>query len=132
MVRIDESIYEYIGEENLEKIQDLHPLMQIQIVELYKTCREEGLHFEIVSGKRSFEEQKKLYEEMASIYGEEKIGIPGTTSHEAGLAIDIKVDNTLSNSEKYTQIGDIWKSMGYYWGGDSIDEYWHFDMREQP
>lgn len=121
-------LQEYIGKDNLEKIKELHPLMQEKTIELYEKCKESDLYFVIVSGRRSYEEQKKLYDEMAHIYGEEKVGIPGKSEHEAGRAIDIKIDNNLSNSEKYTKIGRIWQSTGGYWGGDDIDEYWHLGI----
>lgn len=127
---LPKELLKYIGKENLDKIKALNPAMQAKILELYAKCKENSLHFDIVRGLATYEEQKKLYDEMAPIYGVAKTGIPGTTKHEAGLAIDIKVDDSLSNSIKYTQIADIWKKIGGHWGGDDIDEYWHFQWGE--
>lgn len=123
---LSSDVYEYIGSENIEKIKTLSPLMQKSTINLYKECQKIGIYFEIVSARRSFDEQKELYDTMAPIYGVEKIGIPGMSKHEAGMAIDIKIDKSLSNSIKYNQVADIWKKIGGCWGGDNIDEYWHF------
>lgn len=127
---LSEEMYDYIGSENIKKIKTLAPPMQEATINLYKDCKEVGIHFEIVRGKATYEEQKKLYDEWAPIYGVDKTGVPGTTKHEAGLAIDIKVDNNLSDSIKYNKIAAIWKKNGGYWGGDDIGEYWHFQWGE--
>lgn len=129
-LQIDNDLAEFIKKGNIEKIKTLAPAMQEATIDLYKECKNKGIHFEIVSARRSFEEQKELYDKWASVYGEEKVSLPGKSEHEAGLAIDIKVDNNLSNSIKYNQIAEIWKNIGGYWGGDDIGEYWHFEWNE--
>lgn len=125
---LPKELQSYIGEKNIQKIEELTPFMQEKTIELYKNCQKEGLFFDIVSGRRSFEEESEIYNLYAEKYPSCQIAIPGTSEHEFGKAIDIIVDNNLSNSEKYTKIGRIWQAMGYYWGGDDIDEYWHFDL----
>lgn len=125
---LPKELHNYIGEKNIQKIEELTPFMQKKTLELYEKCLKEGLFFDIVSGKRSFEEETKIYNLYAKKYPACQIAIPGTSEHEFGRAIDIIVDNDLSNSEKYTKIGRIWQSMGFFWGGDDIDEYWHFDL----
>ncbi len=125
---LPKELLNYIGEKNIQKIEKLTPLMQEKTIELYQNCRREGLFFDIVSGRRSFEEETEIYNLYAEKYPACQIAIPGTSEHEFGRAIDIIVDNNLANSEKYTKIGRIWQSMGYYWGGDDIEEYWHFDL----
>lgn len=125
---LPDDLFDYIGKENMNKIKELHPFMQEKTIELYKNCQKEGLFFDIVSGRRSFEEESEIYNLYVEKYPACQLAIPGTGEHELGKAIDIIVDNNLSNSGKYTKIGKIWQSMGYYWGGDDIDEYWHFDL----
>ena len=36
----------------------------------------------------------------------------------------------LSNNEKYTKAGLLWQQLGGSWGGNTIDEYWHFELDE--
>lgn len=129
---IDNDLAEFITRGNIEKIKTLSLVMQKATIDLYKECRQAGLNFEIVSARRSFEEQKKIYDEWAHIYGVEKTAIPGTSMHEAGLAIDIKIGDTNSYKPEYDKIAEVWKKNGkdYLWGGDDIDEYWHFQLGE--
>lgn len=129
---IDDDLAEFIKQENIEKIKTLSLLMQKSTIELYKECKEIGINFEIVSARRSFEEQKELYDKWAHIYGVEKVCIPGTSIHEAGLAIDIKIGDSNSYHLAYDKVAEIWKKKGkeYIWCGDYIGEYWHFQLGE--
>lgn len=130
---LSEELYKYIRFENIEKIKTLDPLMQKATIILYKECKNIGVHFQIVSARRSFEEQKKLYDEYHQSYGDEKIGFPGKSFHEIGMAIDIKIGDSNSYNVYYDKVAQIWKNMGkdYYWGGNDIEEYWHFSIGEE-
>lgn len=130
---LSKELYEYIRLENVEKIKTLDPVMQKATIILYKECKNIGVHFEIVSARRSFEEQKKLYDKYHKIYGDEKICFPGSSAHEAGMAIDIKIGDSNSYNVYYDKVAKIWKNMGedYYWGGNDIEEYWHFSIGEE-
>lgn len=129
-------IYEYIGTANIEKIKTLAPVMQEAAVNLYKECQKLDIYFEIVSARRSFKEQKKLYNEMAPIYGYEKVESPGKSLHEIGMAMDIKIGQSNSYNSYYEDIAKIWKEMNkshawvHVWGGDNATEYWHFSIKE--
>ena len=121
----------FIGKNNLKKINELSPKMQEKVFKFYELCYQNNIKFDIASGLRTYEEQKELYDKYAHIYGMEKTGIPGSSEHERGIAIDITIDNNLSNNEKYTKAGLLWEQLGGIWGGNTIDEYWHFEMDEK-
>lgn len=120
----------FIGENNLKKIYELDLKMQEKVFKFYELCYQNNIKFDIVSGLRTYEEQKELYDKYAHIYGNDKISLPGTSEHENGMAIDITIDNNLSNNEKYTKAGSLWQQLGGSWGGHTIDEYWHFELDE--
>lgn len=130
---LSKELYEYIGFENIEKIKTLDSLMQKATIILYKECKNIGVYFEIISARRSYEEQKKLYDKYHQLYGDEKICFPGTSTHEAGMAIDIRIGDSNSYNIHYDKVAKIWKNMGkdHYWGGDDIEEYWHFSIGEE-
>lgn len=125
-------IDEYIGIANIEKIRTLAPVMQEAVINLYKKCQKSNIYFDIISARRSFKEQKKLYDEMATIYGYEKIEPPGNSIHEIGMAMDIKIGQSNSYNDYYKDIAKIWKKMDktHAWGGDNVAEYWHFSIKE--
>lgn len=125
-------INEYIGTANIEKINTLAPIMQKAVINLYKECQKINIYFDIVSARRSFEEQEILYNEMAPIYGDEKVEPPGNSIHEIGMTMDIKIGQSNSYNGYYKDIAKIWKKMHktHYWGGDNIAEYWHFSIKE--
>ncbi|MEI7474944.1 MAG: hypothetical protein WCK67_09220 [bacterium] len=123
---INSELYDFIGLENINHIKDLTATMQEETIKLYFFCKNENIHFDIISGRRTYFEQKSFYDEYIADYPHDMIGIPGESCHELGRSIDIKVDNNLSYSEKHKIIGTIWEKIGHYWGGnDSIKEYWH-------
>lgn len=127
---LSEEMYDYIGSENIKKIKTLAPPMQEATINLYKECKEIGIHFEIVSARRTFEEQKELYDKYNKLYGDEKVKPPDESPHQAGIAIDIKIGNSNSYNPDYDKVAEIWKkkSEEYFWGGDEIEEYWHFSI----
>ena len=104
--------------------------MQEKVFKFYELCYQNNIKFDIASGLRTYEEQKELYDKYAHIYGNDKISLAGTSEHENGMAIDITIDNNLSNNEKYTKAGLLWQQLGGSWDGNTIDEYWHFELDE--
>lgn len=118
----------FIGENNLKKIYELDLKMQEKVFKFYELCFQNNIKFDIASGLRTYQEQKELYDKYAHIYGTDKTGIPGNSEHERGIAIDITIDNNLSNNEKYSKAGLLWEQLEGVWGGNTIDEYWHFEL----
>jgi LAS superfamily LD-carboxypeptidase LdcB len=117
---------------HLAQGQHLNLFMQEQVLLLYQKCAERGIHFEIASGKRDYLEQKTLFEQYSETYSTDKIGIPGTSRHEAGLAVDLIINGSISYTESYAEVGRLWEGMGFTWGQNSSrDEYWHFEISYQ-
>jgi uncharacterized protein (TIGR00290 family) len=113
----------------LDRMQHLNPYMQEQVWLLYQQCAAVGIHFEIASGKRDYQEQKSFFEQYGKTYDASKLGFPGTSRHEAGLAVDLIINGSISYTESYAEVGRLWEGMGFTWGQNtSYDEYWHFEI----
>lgn len=125
---MEKNLEKFIGEDNLLKISKLSDKMQKKTIKLYKIAKKKNIKFNIASGLRTYSEQKELFDKYFHIYGPKKVSIPGYSEHERGLAIDITVGNNLSYHAKYKYLGKIWESLGGVWGGNTIDEYWHFEI----
>lgn len=61
--------------------------------QLFAAAKEEGIHLVAVSGYRSYERQKSIFEYNVQTQGEEHArrfsAVPGTSEHQTGLAMDI-------------------------------------------
>ena len=80
-------------------------------------AKEEKVNLEIISGFRSYEYQKKIYQEYVNKFGMEKTDTfsakPGHSEHQTGLAFDIcdDSDNFIGTKE------DLWlKNNAYKFG----------------
>lgn len=106
--------------------------MQEQVLLLYRQCLRQEIYFDIASGKRSFAEQEALFKQFVDLYGPNKVRPPGTSRHEAGMAIDIVIDRCVSYTEKYAVVGKMWEDLGFTWGkNDELDEYWHYEIKHK-
>ena len=60
---------------------------------LFKAAKEDGIRLYVLSGYRSFNLQKEIYDERVRTRGEDYansyVAIPGTSEHQTGLAMDI-------------------------------------------
>lgn len=97
-----------------DKKRYISEVMQIPLVRLFQGCMEDGLCLMGISGFRSYERQKEIYEERLRTKGREytmsHIAMPGTSEHQTGLAIDVScraVDYELCEEFEYTPEG-IW------------------------
>jgi len=61
--------------------------------EMFLAAKKEGIHLVAVSGYRSYERQKVLFDQEVKKYGEQKamaaVAMPGKSEHQTGLAMDI-------------------------------------------
>lgn len=122
--------YDILNKNNLEKIDSLNSEMKKAVLEFAGICQEQDILFEIVSAKRTFGEEQEFYNKYGKEYGIESVCSSGSTSHEKGLAIDIKIGNSLSYIDEYSIVGKIWQNMGHTWFGDNPNkEYWHFQYK---
>ena len=79
---------------------------------------DEGLNISINSAYRSYEEQKKLYDDYLKLYGKsyvnKYVAVPGYSEHQTGLALDLEsLDcDIFKNSKEYRWI----KNNAYKYG----------------
>lgn len=85
------------GDQNLEKA-----LMRKEAAEalekMFASAKESGISLFAVSGYRSFDRQKNLFDAEVNRVGEEKaeqaVAVPGSSEHQSGLAMDIGSQST--------------------------------------
>ncbi len=87
------------------------------------SCREAGIDLLVVQGYRTLQEQTALYETGRGPGGGRKVtnARPGSSWHNFRRAYDVAVvegGKINWNSPKYTEAGNIGKSLGLLWGGD--------------
>ncbi|MGL5347356.1 MAG: M15 family metallopeptidase [Peptostreptococcaceae bacterium] len=92
-----------------------------QLEKMFEDAKKEGINLLAVSGYRSYEYQKKLYENKVRKAGKKEadryVAMPGTSEHQTGLAIDL-----LSTEYKKLNKG-FENTNAYRWLCENIDEY---------
>jgi LAS superfamily LD-carboxypeptidase LdcB len=91
------------------KINDLDPRFASLVWQLLSNASAQGTDFEIVSGRRSTAEQQRLWDNRAS--NPNPVAVPGTSLHEKGLAIDVRITRGSLNT-----LGTLAESLGMTWG----------------
>lgn len=81
-----------------------------------------GFQPRITSGRRTFAEQKKLYDRFISGHSALPAAPPGRSKHEFGLAVDM----TANSLPGLTWLGTVWRSWGLTWGAPSDPV--HFEL----
>ena len=114
------------------KVKLLRLEMQQKVYAMYKYAKSKGWTMSITSGYRSTQTQKSLYDKWISgNYDVPVVAKPGTSRHEFGCAVDIRVsDNGKSSKEIMAEMGRYGESIGLRWGGNwkKNKEIWHFDI----
>lgn len=89
---------------------------------MYKDAQKQGLHLVINSAYRSYEEQKKIYDEYFRIYdsvtASKLVAIPGCSEHQLGLSVDLTSQNVLDGT--YSLFGN---TPEYQWVINHAHEY---------
>ena len=89
---------------------------------MYKDAQKQGLHRVINSAYRSYEEQKKIYDEYFRIYdsvtASKLVAIPGCSEHQLGLSVDLTSQNVLDGT--YSLFGN---TPEYQWVINHAHEY---------
>lgn len=99
--------------ENKEKVDER---IYSQLKNMILSAQEEGVYLVIVSGYRTYEEQKQIYNDRISAYrnqglskreataeAQRWVAIPGTSEHQTGLAVDINADGVYSDGAQVYQ-----------------------------
>ena len=116
--------YSIFGSE-ASKIKRLRPQMQLNMEKLFKYANNKGWKISITSGFRSTEKQRQLYN-TPGVYAAK----PGSSRHEYGCAVDLKVNGSSRNKET-KELGRYALNLDMRWGGTwagSKNEPWHFDI----
>ncbi|MBC7999464.1 MAG: D-alanyl-D-alanine carboxypeptidase family protein [Leptolyngbya sp.] len=79
-------------------------------------ARKAGIQIEINSSWRSYRDQERLYKNLKNV---SPVAYPGTSMHEAGLALDI---------QNFEQVRPYLERKGWYWP-NFPDDPWHFEYR---
>lgn len=126
-------------------IQQLNPVVQPYARELVRRAAAKGIEVKVIGGLRTFAEQQRLYcqgrniPECTGLYKPGPIvtnAKGGYSNHNFGIAFDIGVfqgAKYLPETPKYSEVGQIGKSLGLEWGGDwtTIKDRPHFQLRPQ-
>lgn len=125
-------------------IRDLDPALQVPANELLKRAYLAGIPIVVASGRRSFAEQAALYAQGRTSPGAIVTDVkPGSSSHEAGLALDVAPLDPHAASGMgdvlipwptdpafWRILGKIGESIGLGWGGRlPVPDYPHFWLR---
>ncbi|MGL5315196.1 MAG: M15 family metallopeptidase [Peptostreptococcaceae bacterium] len=115
-----------------------------QVEIMFEDAKKDGINLLAVSGYRSYEYQKKLYQNKVKKVGkyeaDKYVAEAGTSEHQTGLAIDIlsteykKLDQGFENTKAYKWLIENIEKYGfilrYQEGKESITGYrfepWHF------
>lgn len=81
---------------------------------LVEEARAAGLSPVVTSTRRTYAEQKRLYDKFLAGHSQYPASPPGLGSHEYGWAFDMVV----TPLEYLDDLGDLWESWGGTWGGN--------------
>ena len=120
--------YGLTSESAISAFKKMQPKMQEASIDLIDYAMAHGYTVKVNSTYRSNAAQRKLHEKDPVL-----AATPGTSMHERGLAIDIRVldGNGKKSKAAHKMLGDYWQSQGYNWLGTRKNnpEDWHYDMR---
>ena len=95
-------------------ISSLDPALQPAAIALLGEAQAAGLSPVITSTRRTYAEQKRLYEQFLAGRSPYPASAPGVGSHEFGWAFDMVV----TPMDALADLGDLWESWGGTWGGN--------------
>lgn len=96
-------------------------------IQMAKSAKKDGITLILTSGYRSYEKQKKIYDDMKKQKGQEHAdkyaARPGSSEHETGLSLDILTYNALTETFKETET--------YAWLHEHAHEYGFIERYEE-
>jgi len=107
-------------------LSSLVPELQPFARALVDLAGQNGLHPRVTSARRSYLEQRSLYNRFLRGANPFPVAAPGTSSHETGEAFDMVVTPV----DYLTDLGRIWQEWGGTWGGDRDPV--HFQLPGAP
>jgi peptidoglycan LD-endopeptidase CwlK len=122
----------------------LNPIVKEKSSQLIQQAAKKGIVVVITNGFRSFEDQKRLYQQGRTTSGNIVTNAKaGESYHNYGLAIDFALktptgnviwdrqyDGNRNGKADWTEVVEISKSLGFKWGGDwaKFKDYPHLQM----
>jgi hypothetical protein len=104
----------------------LDAALQPGAIALVAEARDAGLSPVVTSTRRTYAEQKRLYEKFLAGQSQYPASPPGVGSHEFGWAFDMVV----SPMDYLDDLGDLWESWGGTWGGNWRNpDRIHFELK---
>lgn len=93
----------------------------LQLENMFEDAKEDGVYLLAVSGYRSYEYQKKLYDKKVKRSGKEEadkyVAVPGTSEHQTGFVMDVL-------SSEYKKLEEGFKyTDAYKWLCNHMDKY---------
>lgn len=117
------------------RLRLLYPDVSVRVNRLYSDIREKlGLEPRVAQGLRTFEQQKKLYDQGRTEPGKIVTNAkPGSSFHNFGCAVDtcfIGPDPFPADEKIWKRYGELAKAHGFVWGGDfhSIVDRPHIEL----
>ncbi len=107
-------------------IRSLVPELQPYAVDLVELAGSNGLQPRLTSTRRSYQEQRQLYDRYLRGLQPFPVAPPGTSAHETGEAFDLLVTPV----EYLAELGKIWIEAGGEWGGNGDPV--HFQLPGAP
>ena len=95
----------------MSSLNDLDPILIPWAQALFNLAKTAGVNPRITSTRRSYAQQKLLYEAYIQGHSKYPAAAPGTSAHEYGLAFDMVVDGP----GEQAAAGAVWSGPG--WGG---------------
>lgn len=121
--------YSIFGSDAAE-IKKLRPEMQKKVEKLYKYAKSKGWKMTLTCGYRSNETQRRIYNDWkAGRHKAPTVAAPGTSRHEFGCAVDIRINGKSEKTAEFNELGKYATSsaVGLRWGRE-FREDWHFDL----
>jgi peptidoglycan L-alanyl-D-glutamate endopeptidase CwlK len=118
-----------------KNIATLLPEVQPIARALVQKAAANGITIKIISGRRTYDQQNKLYAKGRTLPGEKATNARGGYSnHNFGIAFDIGVfsgSRYLGDSSRYKAVGALGMDLGLEWGGNwtSMVDQPHFQLR---
>ena len=126
-----------IATRNARIIRNLYTHFGSQVEKLLKECKEKGLRVKLLSGNRTWTEQRKLYAQGRTAPGKKVTKArPGESWHNYGVAADLcfrgatpfpdpDPKRSVEGAALWGDFGAIAKGLGFVWGGDWGWDYGH-------
>lgn len=132
---LDSALDERTNTRSERVIATLDALVQPYARALYFKARGNGITVNIISGRRTFQEQDALYAQGRTSPGDIVTNArAGHSVHNFGLAFDVGVfegSRFLGESPRYKAVGALGLELGLEWGGNwkTIVDEPHFQLR---